>query len=100
MPYACFSYSADVPLGIGNRDATQQCRHASKICFSYYPGDLPHDIKIAATPGGLHAARLASAIRVTCHRASGAATPAAAPHDSKLCFSYSPRSDPVRPSIG
>jgi hypothetical protein len=67
MPYTCFSYSAGLPLGAGNRDATQRAPHDSKLCFRYYPGDLPHDSKICFSyyPGDL-------------------------PHDSKICFSYYP----------
>jgi hypothetical protein len=35
-----FSYSADVPLGIGNR-GVRQAPPDSKICFSYYSASRP-----------------------------------------------------------
>jgi hypothetical protein len=42
MPYMCFSYSADLPLSIGNRDATQRAmpglRRMPHTCFSYSTG--------------------------------------------------------------
>jgi hypothetical protein len=75
---ACFSYSADLPLDVRDRDAVQRMPRDSRLCFSYYPGGMPHDSKIcfsyypAGMPPGIGN--------------RGAVPPA--PHDSKLCFSY------------
>jgi hypothetical protein len=78
MPYPCFSYSAGLPLGAGNRDATQRAPHDSKLCFRYYPDDLPHDSKICFSyyPGDMP-----PGVRNRNARQQ-------APHDSKICFSY------------
>jgi hypothetical protein len=78
MPYTCFSYSAGLPLGAGNRDATQRAPHDSKLCFRYYPGDLPHDSKICFSyyPGDMP-----PGVRNRNARQQ-------APHDSKICFGY------------
>jgi hypothetical protein len=78
MPNPCFSYSVGLPLGAGNRDATQQAPHDSRLCFSYYPGDMPHDSKICFSyyPGDMP-----QGVRNRNARQQ-------APHDSKLCFSY------------
>jgi hypothetical protein len=44
MPNICFSYSADLPLGAGNRNATQQTLRDTKLCFSY-SGDMPLGVR-------------------------------------------------------
>ena len=44
MPSACFSYSAALPLGAGNRNTAQQTLRDTKICFSY-SGDMPLGIR-------------------------------------------------------
>jgi hypothetical protein len=42
---ARFSYPADLPLGIGNRHASQQTPRDSKVCFSYYSAEMPLGIR-------------------------------------------------------
>ena len=44
MPNICFSYSADLPLGAGNRNATQQTLRDARLCFSY-SDDMPPGIR-------------------------------------------------------
>jgi len=76
MPNICFSYSADLPLGARNRGITQQTLRDSKICFSYYSGDIPHDTRLCFSyPAGPSPDA----------RNRNITQP---PHDSKLCFSY------------
>ena len=77
MPvYACFTYSADLPLGAGNRTITQQMLRDSKICFSYYSGDIPRDTRLC----------FSYPADASLDARNRNITPP--PHDSKLCFSY------------
>jgi hypothetical protein len=45
MPRPCFSYEAEVPLGIGNRSAAQRAGDNPRsltggVCFSYMPAKI------------------------------------------------------------
>jgi hypothetical protein len=47
MPFSCFSYRADVPVGSANRDVARVTprgpRGVGYPCFSYYPDGVPPD---------------------------------------------------------